>query len=384
MPLPDEPDDEVRFVPPLPPEDRLWRHPSERATTRPIVEAPPHRDRRAVAVLLAVVVVLAGLTTVAVRTDPSVTRSASATDGESVDAATSNVLHDALAPAVVQVSVERPDGRLTSTGLLVRRDGHLVTAADPLVGATSITVRVADGSSYNATIVGIDRPDDLAVLDIATTDAPTPRVDVDRRVDIGEATFVVDRNSESSRLRVTNASIDASGQRLVADDGSVMLGLLRAVLSAPRVGTTSILCAADGTVLGILTSRSPRSGSSPSTIARTAPGRSVSWATPTAWMVRVADELIGSGILHRAWMGVVSEDSTSDGVVLRSVVDAGPAASAGARAGDIVRAVDGTSLSSADELAVTVRAHRPGDRVRLTVRRDETTVDLDVVLSEQL
>lgn len=387
MPLSDEPGDEFGFVPPLPPEDRLWRHPSERAAMRPETAAPVRSSRRRgtrAAVLVATVVVLVvAVTVVSTRTDAPTGRTASAADTGVVDAATYDALHDSIAPAVVHVTAERPDGRVSSTGLLVRRDGHLVTAADPLAGATAITVRTADGMTYNATVVGTDRADDLAVLDIATNDAPIARFDTSRRVDSGESVYVVDRTSDATRLWIANASIDASGQRLVAEDGSVMLDMLRAALAAPRATAASILCRADGTVLGIVTTRSPRPGSS-STVTLAPPGRSVSWATPSTWLVRVAEEIIDTGTLHRAWMGIVGEDVAGGGVVLRAVAETGPAARAGVRSGDVVRTVDGAPVASADGLAMAVRSHHPGDRMRVGVQRDEVTLEFDVVLSEQV
>ena len=387
MAFPDDPDDDVGFVPPLPPEDRLWRHPSERGPMRPAAAAA-RRGRRprtlpifAAAVGLAVLVVGVG----AVLGGDRTRRTASpTTPDEGVEAPTP--LLDNLGPALVSVTAERPDGRSTATGLLVRSDGHLVTAAEPLIGATSITVRVADGSTFNATVVGTSRADDLAVLDIPVRDTPVARLSVSTRAAAGERVFVVGPPTDSPRPWVGSASIDAPGERVVANDGSVMLDMLRTVLTAPTTPAAAVVCRSDGTVLGIVSTKSRRPAaptrSSPTSSMATT-GRVTTWATPSAWIARVADDIIDTGALHRGWIGVVADEHNGDQVTVRSVVAGGPAARAGLESGDRIVSIDDTPVSSADDVVVRIRSHHPGDQVTIVTARDGVDDRVVVTISEQ-
>ena len=387
MAFPDDPDDDVGFVPPLPPEDRLWRHPSERASSRPAAATARRRGRARtlsiIGVAMGMVVLVVGVTTVV--GDDRTRRAASMVSADgSVDAPEG--LLDALGPALVQVTAERPDGRTTATGVVVRDDGHLVTAAEPLIGATAITVRVADGSSFNATVVGTDRTDDLAVLDIPVRDAPVARLEVSDRPDVGERVYVVGRVVDSSRPWVGSASIDAPRERVVANDGSVLLGMLRTVLSSPLTPTAAVVCRPDGTVLGIVSSKSRRpaapSRSTP-TSSLAATRRLTTWATPSPWIARVADDIIDTGALHRGWIGVVPDEHEDGGVGLRSVVAGGPADRAGLTAGDRVVSIDDVTVSTADDVVLEIRSRRPGDQVTLAIRRDGDDRRVELTVSEQ-
>lgn len=387
MAYPDDPDDDVGFVPPLPPEDRLWRHPSERAPSRPTI-AVAHRRGRArmlsiIAVAMGMVVLVVGAATMFGEDRPA--RSASMVSADGSAEAPEGLL-DALGPALVQVTAERPDGRTTATGVVVRDDGHLVTAAEPLIGATSITVRVADGSSFNATVVGTDRADDLAVLDIPVRDAPIARLEVSDRPEVGERVYVVGRVVDSSRPWVGGASIDARHERVIANDGSVLLDMLRTVLSSPLTPTAAVVCRSDGTVLGIVSSKSRRpaapSRSTPtSSIAATR--RLTTWATPSPWIARVTDDIIESGALHKGWIGVVADEHEDGGVGIRSVVAGSPAARAGLTAGDRIVSIDDITISNPDDVVLTIRSRHPGDRVTMAIRGDDGDRRVEVTVSEQ-
>lgn len=387
MAFPDDPDDDVGFVPPLPPEDRLWRHPSERAwSPSAVTTARRHGRTRTlsiIAVAMGMVVVLVGVAAMVGDDRTRRTASAAGADGS---AEVPEGLLDTLGPALVQVTAERPDGRTTATGVVVRDDGHLVTAAEPLIGATAITVHVADGSSFNATVVGTDRADDLAVLDIPVRGAPVARLEVADRPRVGERVYVVGRVVDSSQPWVGGASIDSRGERVVANDGSVLLGMLRTVLSSPLTPTAAVVCRPDGTVLGIMSSRSRR----PAAPSRSAPTSSIAttrrlttWATPSPWIARVADDIIDTGVLHRGWMGVVADQHEDGGVGIRSVVADGPAARAGVTAGDRLVSIDDVAVSNADDVVLEIRSRRPGEQVTLALRRDGVDRRVEVTISEQ-
>lgn len=385
MAFPDDPDDEVGFVPPLPPEDRLWRHPSERAVGGgTAVLAPTRRRGRArITSILAVATVLVAMVVGldALRPGSGTARTATSADeptGEDAPAAVTS----ALVPALVRITAERPEGRVSATGVLVRDDGHLVTTADPLRGATAITVHTADGASFNATLVGTDRADDLAVLDIAVNGAPVARLADTNPTGAGEPVYVIGR-IDSTRTWVSSGAVDAIDDRVVTSDGSVLVGMLRTALSATATPNGAVVCTGDGTVVGIITARTRRttnSARSPATLA--SPRRAMAWATPSPWILRVTTDIIESGTHHRGWIGLVTEDLGDGGVVVRSVTADGPGARAGLAAGDRIVSVDSVAVNSPDDLVLAIRAHRRGDRVMVEAIRDGAARTVAIVVSE--
>lgn len=385
MAFPDDPDDEVGFVPPLPPEDRLWRHPSERAVGgRTTVLAPTRRRGRAR--VMSILTMATALVAMVVALSSNLPGGGTARTATSADEPTGEdapaTVTSALVPALVRITAERPEGRVSATGVLVRDDGHLVTTADPLRGATSITVHTADGASFNATLVGTDRADDLAVLDIAVNGAPVARLADADPADIGEPVYVIGR-IDSIRPWVSSGAIDAIDDRVVTSDGSVLVGMLRTALSATATPDGAVVCTDDGTVVGIVTARTRRtttSARSPVTLA--SPRRAMAWATPSPWILRVATDIIESGTHRRGWIGVLTEDLGDGGVVVRSVTADGPAARAGLAADDRIVSVDSVTVNSPDDLVLAIRGHRRGDRVVVETIRDGMTRTLGIVVSE--
>ena len=387
MPFPDDAEDDVGFVPPLPPDDRLWRHPSERPVPRAATASPLPRRRRSSALLAfgVVLVAIAGLATIAsLRHDA---RRFAASDDWLPAADIPPALADGVAASIVRVTAERPGGTVVTTGVLLRDDGHLVTAADPIADATAITVRVADGSVYNATIVGTDPADDLAVLDIPAGRSTAIRpasMAASSPITTGDRVFVIGRTGDGARPWIVATTIDAVQQRLVTSDGSVLLGMLRTNLPALPASTTSfsgVVCSDDGHILGLMTARTSRTSGSTSTTALMS-SRSIAYATPSTWIERVSSDIIDSGSFHRSWIGVVAEDAP-DGALVRSVVDRGPADRAGVAPGDVITRVGDTPVESADHLAVLVRSHHPGERISMVRARSDTVDRVEIVVSEQ-
>ena len=98
-------------------------------------------------------------------------------------------------------------------------------------------------------------------------------------------------------------------------------------------------------------------------------------------MKSVADTIIAGGKVQHAYLGITIGDGASGCGAQVSAVKAGsPAASAGLKAGDVITAIDGNAVATADDLTAKVSAHQPGDKVTLTVTRNGSTLKIDVTL----
>jgi putative serine protease PepD len=107
----------------------------------------------------------------------------------------------------------------------------------------------------------------------------------------------------------------------------------------------------------------------------------VGFAIPINAVKSVANTIIGGGTVQHAYLGIRVGDAQNDaGASIGTVTAGSPADKAGLKAGDVITAVDGKAITSADELTAAVSAHQPNDKVTLTVDRNGTTKTITVTL----
>ena len=391
MPFPDDPDDDAGFIPPLPQDDRLWRHPSEMAGPHTPPASPRRRrtSRSGVAafIVLGLIVTTTGLAAIATLTTDSDSRR---TTPFAVGPAAAELPESALAsvaPAVVQISIDRPSNTLVVTGLMIRADGHVLTTSDSLEGARSITVTTSDGRAFNAKVVGTDPADDLAVIDIEGAGLPTPTFGDVNAVAPGSTVFVIGRTTTDSRSWVSTATFQDVGLRLDASDGSSLHDMIGAAIATQPPTDSAVLCTQAGEVIGVLTSRSANTtrstdfASVPSTLAL--PNTINSFAHSVAWARHVADDIIDTGTVHHAWLGVLTTDAPEGGAAIQSVTSKSPAESAGLRADDRIVSVSGHAIRNSSDLIVALRQYSANDKVTIDVVRTGQTVTKTATLSDR-
>jgi S1-C subfamily serine protease len=392
MPFPDDPDDDARFIPPLPPDDRLWRHPSEMSGVDARATPAATRGGSSRPALIAGIALLVGVAaTLAIlgATDslgPTGSGTGSALSVNSSVEAVPAAVTDMMTAAVVQITADRSSGSVTVTGLMVRSDGHLVTTADGISDARSFTVTGSNGTAFNATLVGTDIGNDIAVLDIEGNGLPTATTGRPTDVTEGDTVFLVGRTADQVHPWATTGRVASSGVRLDSSNGSSLYDMIETgVASAPPI-SASVLCTSDGRVLGILTSRTPAVTSTATSslvpVPFTDPAPTSVWAIPIAHITRIADDIIDTGTVHHPWLGVVIDRAGSSGALIRTVATNSPAARAGLSEGDVITSVDETPIISTDDLVVVLRSHHPGDTVTIGFARNSIATRITATLSD--
>lgn len=400
MPFPDDPDDDAGFVPPLHPDDRLWRHPSEMGAARRAEAPAPEPERvatigvprvwtvAAASLLLGVAVTLAVMSVTGTFESSPVQTVVEQVEAPSDGSTGTAAVATRVAGAIVRVDAVKADGTITATGVVYRSDGHLLTTADVVEGATTVTVTTSDGTVLVATVVGTDDVTDIAVLDVDRNDMTTAvmaRVD---EVAAGEQAMTVEREADASGPAVVTGHVSALGLRVDTTDGSSLHDMIQAALEASPAAAGAVLCLDDGTVLGLVTDRTPSAiprysqtsldTAGASTTTSTPDGPAMLYATPIDYATQVADDIIETGTAHHPWLGVLGDDLDPaaaallgrSGATLTRVVPDGPAAAAGLEEGDVVLALDGVQTTSMSSLVVALRSHQPGDAVAVTFVRD--------------
>lgn len=390
MPFPDDPDDDAGFIPPLPQDDRLWRHPSEVDGPHSLASARNRRFSRSGLTAFILLLVIATGTGIAAfgtfHSGGSSRNGTAAASGPASHELSDDVLAS-LSPAVVQITIDGPTVVTMTTGLIIRPDGHVITASDPLNGARSITVTLFDGRSFNATVVGTDPSDDIAVIDIEASNLTTPVVGDLSLIERGETVYVIGHTETDRRSWVASAVFQSPGMRFDASDGTSLHDMIASSLETTPPTPSAVLCTRSGAVIGLFTSRIATSSqtnaniSAPSTL--TLPAAHTEFANSIAWATHVADDIIATGVVRRAWLGIISTDAAESGAFIQSVSAKSPAATAGLAPGDRITSLEKRPIRTSSDLVVALRYFKANDSVNIEFNREGSTISTTAKLTDR-
>jgi S1-C subfamily serine protease len=257
-------------------------------------------------------------------------------------------------------------GEAAGTGMVLTSDGEVLTNNHVVEGATSIAVTVlSTGEQYTATVVATDPTDDVALLRVSgASGLDTVDTDTDG-VAVGDAvTAVGNAGGDPDSTSAATGTVTALDQSITATDESgsdaeQLTGLIETNADVQAGDSGGPLFDADGEVVGMDTAAS--SG-----------GAVQSYAIPIATALGVVEQMrdgVDDSTVHQgypAFLGVSVTSGATGGAAIADVVPGGPADDAGITAGDVVTAVGGTTVGTADDLSTALAAHDPGDRVAVT------------------
>jgi S1-C subfamily serine protease len=273
-----------------------------------------------------------------------------------------------------------PPSRETAlgTGFVVDSRGEIVTASHVVAGASSITARLAGGTVRSAKVLGMDRSTDVALLSI-----------------------------DPSRLTLHSLPLGRSGALAVGDPLAVMgdpFGYSRSLSTGVVSSLHRMIDAPDGFTIGdaIQTDAPINPGNSGGPLLNAhgqvvgiadqiATGQSggdafagVGFAVPIDDVRAELPQLARGAHVAHAYLGIgLAQTAERNGALVASVAPGSPAAAAGLRRRDLVTAVDGTPVHGPNGLVSAVTAHRPGDKLTLTVKSRSSTSTLSATLGSQ-
>jgi putative serine protease PepD len=250
----------------------------------------------------------------------------------------------------------------TGSGFVIDEDGHIVTNQHVVGNADSVTVRFANGDEARARIVGTDPSTDVALLDLEGDRDVTPlELGSSESLEVGDAVAAIG-SPFGLEGTLTSGIVSGLDREIRAPNGFTIDGAIQTDAALNGGSSGGPLLDAQGRVVGVAAQIESRNGGNVG----------VGYAVPVETMKRVVDELLERGEVRHAYLGVVLRDQPAEGggVVLNEVAPGGPADDAGLRAGDVVEAIGGDEVESADALRDAIEAREPGDEVELRVRRD--------------
>ena len=366
-------DDDAPVGPLLPPDDRLWRHPSEVAggtgRPRPSLFSSGGQPRvLAIAVLSGLIssLLTTGLIAVAggfkdrTVTHRSVEKETALPASASLRGNGSNPaiveIAERVRPAIVQIEVEGSEGTGSGSGVLLRTDGHVLTNHHVIDGADKITVVLADGQERPGKLIGGDPDTDVAVVKVEGAALPIAT--------LGSAT----------NLKVGNQAIAIGSPLGLAGGPSLSVGVVSALGRQVDSRDGPPLLDSTGSVIGITTA-----------IAVSDVGaEGLGFATPIDIARDVAEQLITTGKVVHVWLGIEGEDGTGNtGALVRKIRPDSPAAKAGVHERDIITSIEGRPVTSMSALVIALRTRKPGQVVTIGLSRDGKPLKVQATLAER-
>ncbi|WP_405633408.1 trypsin-like peptidase domain-containing protein [Streptomyces sp. NBC_00016] len=300
-------------------------------------------------------------------------------------------------PGVVTLHVSGSEESGTGTGFVLDSLGHILTnnhVVEPAGGDGRITVVFNGGQTAEAEVVGRDSGYDLAVVRVTGVKGLKPLyLGNSDNVRVGDPVVAIGAPFDLEGT-VTSGIISAKERPITAGGGSgdgsdvSYVDALQTDAPINPGNSGGPLLDAQGHVIGINSAiRSADDGTDSGTARAGSIG--LGFAIPVNQGKRVAEELINTGRATHPVIGVTldmdyagdgARVGTADGAAGDPVTAGGPADRAGVRAGDVITQIDGRRVHSGEELIVKTRAHRPGDRLALTIERDGGERTLTLVL----
>jgi putative serine protease PepD len=294
-----------------------------------------------------------------------------------------NAIYQRTHKGVVEITVsgrtqESPFGGQTQqaqgSGFVYDTEGRIVTNEHVVDGAQSVSVKLWNGKSYDATVVGTDPSTDLAVLDIdapASVLSPLPLGDSDK-VQVG-STVVAIGSPFGLEQTVTAGIVSALHRQMTSPNNFTIGNSIQTDAAINHGNSGGPLINSSGQVIGVNAQIASDSGGN----------EGVGFAIPSNTAKSIVSQLIDSGKVEHAFLGVALQDATGAGAQVSRVTANTPARRAGLRAGDVITQVDGKRIGTGDELRAAINAKSPGDQVSLTYRRGGETHTVRVTLANR-
>ena len=266
------------------------------------------------------------------------------------------------------------------SGVIVSKDGYILTNNHVVDGADEVRVTLQDGREFTAKVIGRDPKTDVAVIRVDAKDLPVvPMADSDK-VEVGDVVLAIG-NPFGIGQTVTTGIVSATGRT-----GAIGLDYEDFIQTDAAINpgnSGGALVDSDGRLIGINTAILSRSGGN----------QGIGFAIPANLARDVMEGLVKEGHVTRGYLGVMIQDVTPalakefklkepHGALVGDVTPDSPAAKAGLKSGDIIVEFDGKNVTDSHHLKLEVARVQPGHEAPIKVLRDGSTKSFEVTVRE--
>ncbi len=270
--------------------------------------------------------------------------------------------------------------RTLGSGVIIDKQGHIVTNYHVIANAEAIRVQLADGRIAKPRIVGVDPDTDLAVLQINLPNLPVITFGHSRQVRVGDVVLAIGDPLGLSQT-VTNGIVSATGRKNLGISAFDNFIQTDAPINSGNSG--GALINSNGQLIGINTAM----------VAKSLGVDGIGFAIPVDIVRGVVHDIIKYGKVIRGWIGIIPQDiSTTEarqvglargGVVIANMYVNSPAQRAGLKAGDLLLDLGGKPVHSAEEARVEIASCKPGSTLAVRVLRGTRKLNVTVRVKQQ-
>jgi putative serine protease PepD len=294
-------------------------------------------------------------------------------------------LFETVRPSVVRIDAVTSNGSGTGTGFVISADGRIATNAHVVGDASTVEVEFSDGTAATATVLGVARSEDLAVIQVERDDLTPVEFGSSDDLKVGERVVAIGNSlGFEGSPTATDGIVSALDRSIRTDDGTRLTALIQTDAAINPGNSGGPLFDLDGKVVGINSAGSPQA-------------QNVGFAIAIDPAQPILDTLSAGEPVIEAFLGISSAPLTPEtaaqlgvdpdggmrGAVVLEVSAGSAAEASGLRVGDLITAIDGEPVESPEAVGDAIGGRNPGDTIRVTIVREGSETSIDAVLGSR-
>ena len=319
--------------------------------------------------------------TLQINSKPESDSSNSSDNYDTSDGMAGEDIYKKVNPSVVSVISTTSEGTGSGSGVIMSKDGYIITNNHVVDGAQSVSVQLSDGTSLDAKIIGTDEQTDLAVIKVTpTSDLTAAEFGDSDELEPGEYAYAIGSpGGVQFANTITGGRISAINRDLTVNDR--VMTLIQTDASINNGNSGGALINKYGQVVGITSAKLSGNAFGSATV------EGMGFAIPINTAKDIVDELIQNGYVSgRPSIGITgqnveSADGKVSGVQVYSIDSRAKAASEGLQVGDVITAVDGTPTPDMDKVNELKQDKKAGDKLTMSVYRISTGKTLNITIT---
>ncbi len=273
----------------------------------------------------------------------------------------------------------------SGSGFILTENGYLLTNYHVVEGSNSIKATMYDGTAYDATLIGYDASNDIAVLKIEAQGLTPVVLGDSDNMNVGDPVVAIGNPLGELTFSLTQGAVSALDREVTLSSGTTM-NLIQTDCAINSGNSGGALFNLYGEVVGITNAKYSSNSMSEASI------DNIGFAIPINSVRSIVESIIENGYIAKPYIGVTVTNVTDEmqsyglpkGAAVRGVVENSPAEEAGLKTNDIITAVNGEEISGQSDLVKYVKAAVVGDKLKLRIYRQGETLELTVTVGEQV
>ena len=273
----------------------------------------------------------------------------------------------------------------SGSGFIISEDGYILTNHHVIEGSSGITVSMYDGTTYEATLIGSDESNDIAVLKIEAEGLVPVVLGSSDDLNVGDTVVAIGNPLGELTFSLTVGAVSAK-DREVTLSSSVTMDLIQTDCAINSGNSGGALFNLYGEVIGITNAKYSSNSSGEASI------DNIGFAIPVNDVMPIVESIIEKGYLSTPYIGVSVSDVSAEaqaygipaGAAIRAVVEGSPAAEAGIQSGDVITNFNGVEITGSTDLGDAVDTCQVGDTVQVAVYRQGIYFDLTLTVGEKI